>query len=90
MQLSLYHELLAGMINCTVDMTRLVGDLGLDLDVVFSDAFLAEVAEVYMDQINLNEILESNTLNVQHHIHEVNTYRNYGNSLQLACPPWEL
>jgi exonuclease V len=64
MQLSLYHELLAGMIDCTVDMARFLGDLGLDRDVVFSDAFLAEIAEVYTDQIDLEKILESNTLHV--------------------------
>jgi Exonuclease V - a 5' deoxyribonuclease len=64
MQLSLYHQLLSAMIDGTVEIARLFSHLALDVDAVFSDAFLVEIADVYICKIDISDILAGNTLNV--------------------------
>jgi len=90
MQLSLYHQLLSQMLERTVNVARVFTDLGLDSDMMFSDSFLAEVAQVYVDgTLAVDEILQRNTLNVYptHTPFFQVTYRNYGNSSRKPCQP---
>ena len=66
MQLSLYHQLLANMIDGKVDFNMVCSALDLDPDNFFSDGFLVEVGASYSDAgiLPFEALLENNTLNV--------------------------
>lgn len=66
MQLSIYHQLFANMIDGKVDFNMVCSALGLDLDYFFSDGFLVEVGPSYSDAgiLRFEALLENNTLNV--------------------------
>jgi hypothetical protein len=55
------------MIDGTVDMSRLYGEMTLDPEKVLSDGFLGEVGSLYSaaNVLQFEEILENNTLNVR-------------------------
>ena len=66
MQLSLYRQLLADMVDGNIDLSTVFSVLKLDPDVVFGDGFLAEAGETYSEAgiISFDQLLENNTLSV--------------------------
>jgi hypothetical protein len=65
-QLSLYRQLLADMVDGNIDISTVFSRLKLDPDVVFGDGFLAEAGEAYskVGIISFDQLLENNTLSV--------------------------
>jgi hypothetical protein len=66
MQLSLYHQLVSGMIDGKVDIRRLYSSLALDAEGLFSDGFLAEAGMSYSAAgvMSIDTFLGNNNLDV--------------------------